>query len=117
MRKRAEDVALMAVASESAILQEVLENAPIGIARFDRELIISNCNSIFATHFERDEQSMIGTSICALIQIPDPSLWTRATELSIPFRVPECFVKDEHYWDLTVWPIKSRDSDRKAEFY
>ncbi len=116
-RKRAEELARMTVANENGVLKEILENAPISMARFTPDLIISTCNSAFSKQFQLTPTSIIGTPVRDLISIPDSSLWHKVISENSPFR-EQCLVKigitQEITWDMTVWPIHTRGDRTKG---
>jgi CheY-like chemotaxis protein len=113
-RKRAEDLALRAVASENELLQEILESAPLSMARFTPQLSISAYNSSFAQSFNRTIKSIVGHSIKDIIRIPDYSLWAAVIYDGAPFRVENFQMRDqfdqERNWDITVWPNRSQST-------
>lgn len=116
-RKRAEELALISVGKESGVLKEILENAPISMARYSTDLSISTCNLAFARQVQRSPASVIGTKITDLVSIPDNSLWQKVISENTPFR-EHCFLKiragQEINWDMTVWPIHARDEQTKG---
>jgi signal transduction histidine kinase/CheY-like chemotaxis protein len=116
-RKRAEELALMTVVNENDVLKEILENAPIGMARFTTDLFISTCNSAFSTQFQLNPASVIGTPITDLVSISDRSLWQKVISENSPFR-EQCCLKigetQEVTWDITVWPIQARGDHTKG---
>jgi signal transduction histidine kinase len=115
-RKRAEELALITVANENGVLKEILENAPISMARFTTDLRISTCNAAFASQFQFNASqfnapSIIGTLVTDLVSPSDSSLWQKVISENSPFR-QQCILKigetQEVTWDMTVWPIQGR---------
>jgi signal transduction histidine kinase/CheY-like chemotaxis protein len=116
-RKRAEELAMITVANENGVLKEILENAPISIARFTTDLRISTCNSAFSRQFHLSPSSIIGTSISDLVSLSDASLWQKVISENSPFR-EQCSLTmgetEEVTWDMTAWPIQARGDHTKG---
>ncbi|CAN5284946.1 hypothetical protein BH10CYA1_BH10CYA1_46420 [soil metagenome] len=118
MRKRAEALAQQAVTFENSVLQEILENAPMSIARFNADLTISACNTIFQQLLKVSSSSIIGRSIQELLPDVKRELWHQIIDGGIPFSSEECRIAQgdapELLWDLMAWPIKTRNNDIKG---
>ncbi len=112
-RKRAEELALRAVSAEKEILQEILQHAPIGIARFNSGLVISECNSVFLEQIQLPYEKVIGRPVTELLRSSAKEQWQDVVESSRPFRIERHVIKEHSseaklVWDITVWPIINR---------
>ena len=123
-RKQAEAMARMAVTFESSVLQEILQNAPISIARFDATLMVTACNDVFMRQFGSASQGVIGESVQKLLPSIESSLWQETITKGRPFKLDRCRVRagaasaseidDENegpVWDLVVWSMKGKEGD------
>jgi len=113
-RKRAEEFALRAVSFENVVLQEVLEQSPIGIARFDANMTLVNCNSVFAHLFSIDRHADVGKNMVMLMPVSGEIMW-QTVEKGIPFRSPQHLASSKPngesvVLDLTIWPVRTRES-------
>ena len=119
-RKQAEAMARMAVTFESSVLQEILQNAPISIARFDAKLLVTACNDVFLRQFSTVSQGVIGESVQKLLPNIEISLWQNTVTQGRPFKLDRCRVRSEAdhdavsdgpVWDLVVWSMKGKEGD------
>jgi len=114
-RKAAEQIAHQATQAEQSIARAILENAPIGIARLNKNLVVTEANEVFGQQFGIDPKDLIGTFI---FQIPDGIPNERIIEVvrqGVPyseseFRVASGEGREKYYFcDLTIWPVKDAD--------
>lgn len=116
-RHFAEQAAKQAIRSEQRIAQAIMENAPIGIAWLDRNLMISGANQAFRQQFGGgDGDDFRGTFIFQLpIGIPNDKL-IDVIQTGIPFSSNNFMVPlassyaSETFFDLTVWPVKDDEN-------
>ncbi|MBC7999090.1 MAG: response regulator [Leptolyngbya sp.] len=116
-RKRAEVMAQVTLAFENKLLQEVLENAPLGIARLDAQFCITQSNQAF--------NSLLGNN-CSVVGKNVQELGPRLPLLDIanirnqglPFHTERCqmtgspeFHSKETFFDVAGWPIKTKDGN------
>jgi signal transduction histidine kinase len=115
-RKLSDQMALQATKAEQSIGAAILENAPIGIARLNKNLVITESNDVFSKQFGIALDELLGKFVFALpIDLPNEQLLT-VVQQGIPFsrdnfrvvvdgsdRLSECF------FDLAIWPVKGED--------
>jgi len=112
-RKRAEEFALRSLTSENAVLQEILEQSPISMARFDSDLLITACNPTFCAQLGLNYADVLGENISRIVNFVDRDRWYSTIKKGQPFRLDNCVVTldeshNDRVWDLTVWPTSSR---------
>jgi PAS domain S-box-containing protein len=117
-RKAAEQVAQQATLAEQRIARAILENAPIGIARLNRNLVVTEANKVFSQQFGIDLKDLHGSFI---FQIPSGIPNDRIIEVlktGVPFSASEISVTlggedapRDSYCDLTIWPVKEGADD------
>jgi PAS domain S-box-containing protein len=121
-RKQAEQMARMAVTFETSVLQEILQNAPISIARFDEALRITASNEVFLKQFALEASQILGQSIKTLLPSISAELWEESVKKGQPFELERCRVRvpvsavtddvdDGPIWDLVVWSIRGKEGD------
>ncbi|MBU6452616.1 MAG: response regulator [Cyanobacteria bacterium REEB67] len=123
-RKQAEQMARMAVTFETAVLQEILQNAPISIARFDSALNITASNDVFLKQLKLESSQIVGQSIRSLLPNISSDLWDESVKNGRPFELERCRLRmpageggdvddgeDCPICDLVVWSIKGKDGD------
>jgi NtrC-family two-component system sensor histidine kinase KinB len=95
--------------------KNILENAPIGIARLDIDLRIVECNSEFVQMIGKaDRESIIGKVLPSVVENLLPDLFAHVIETGHPQnRSAELLHLSENgppgYFDWASWPIKSED--------
>jgi PAS domain S-box-containing protein len=116
MRKRADELARLAITIENNALKEMLEHAPLSIARFDSNLNILACNSVFARQVEVAQGTVLGIKVNQLLPLTDLDLWQKVVTNGVPFHQDQCKLRkdSELTWDLTAWPVKSSEGDIKG---
>lgn len=112
-RKFAEEQSFRATQAQLRIAQAITENAPIGIARLDRNLIINEANRAFCQQIGISRDRVIGTYMFQHhIGISNElflSVLDRGEPLSIS-NMSTLHDTETIYSDLTIWPIKDDDN-------
>lgn len=114
-RKRAEIMAQVTLAFENKLLQEVLENAPLGIARLDAQLYITQSNQAF-NQLLGNNRSVVGQNVQTIgPRLPLEDI-ANIRNKGLPFHTERCqmtgspeFHGKETFFDVAGWPIKSKD--------
>ncbi|MBU6453301.1 MAG: response regulator [Cyanobacteria bacterium REEB67] len=116
MRKRADELSRLAITIENNALKEILEHAPISIARFGADLKIWACNSVFSRQVGHAPETILGMPINELMAATDTQLWLGIISEGTTFRIDRCkCTRDsELVWDVTAWPVVSVDGDIKG---
>lgn len=111
-RKKAEQLAHMSVSLENSVLQEILENAPLAIVRFDRNLTVTACNSSFANQIGIASRLVMGKKISDLLPNLEDTLWQRTILSGLPVnRSNVSPIEDRDLvWEMACWPIKAKDT-------
>jgi len=117
-RKYAEETANQAVLAQVRTGQAIMENAPIGIAWLDKNLVISQANHAFGVQFGVNIKQLPGMFI---FQIPTGIPEKRLVEVvqhGVPFSATDFRMTligaqgpRDAFCDLTIWPVKD-NSDR-----
>lgn len=116
-RKRAEVMAQVTLAFENKLLQEVLENAPLGIARLDAQFCITQSNHAFNSLLGKN-CSVVGKNVQELgPRLPLLDI-ANIRNQGIPFHTERCqmtgspeFHGKETFFDVAGWPIKTKDDN------
>ncbi len=113
-RKEAERLAHQVVIEESALLQKILERAPLSIARFDCSLAVTACNEVFQRQVSPNA-NLLGMSIKELLPGVPAELWDKTIKLDEPFRLEALRIEPagtlhSPVWDIAVWSTKGRNA-------
>jgi len=99
--------------AEAHAVRAILEHAPVGFARLDREQRMVETNDVFAAQFTLPANSH-GQPILSALELPAPLLESineskphLVYNLKVSAPGPTC--ETERYCDLAVWPVKSAD--------
>lgn len=113
-RRRAEQVAEMALKVEAAAAKQVLEYAPVAVARLSVNFSIIEINKVFREAFAVHSEPL-GLRIFDLL--PDIGVIDLEQVLRTlkPFRLDNCEIcnmdGNSRYWDVAVWPVKNYKGD------
>jgi PAS domain S-box-containing protein len=116
MRKRADELSRLAITIENTALKEILEHAPISIARFGADLKVWACNAVFSRQVGLEPEAILGLPINDLMPATDPAFWLAVISEGTTFRIDrcKCTQASELFWDVTAWPVVSGEGDIKG---
>lgn len=110
--------AIKELETQRRVTKSMVEDAPIGIARLDRNLQIVECNSEFISMVEQAGRE--GTVGCSLSDVI-PSLSTKLFEQVVECGLPEkrsaeplhlaASSEQLGYYDWAIWPIKDESAE------
>ncbi len=114
-RKYAEDSAKQAALAQQKISQAIVENAPIGIVRLDKNLVILDANPSFCQLFELDCANLAGKFIFQIPTIiPNQQLMEVAqkgvSKSATNLRIMKSEEQSTVFVDLAIWPVKADDN-------
>ena len=98
--------------AEARAMRAVLEHAPVGFARLDRDHKIIETNDVFAQQFSVPDGSQ-RKNLMSVLDMPAPVL--EAIKESKPYLVHDLKVEEPsgtdagRYCDLAVWPVKTAE--------
>lgn len=112
-RTKAEEAVRRATRAQLKIGQAITENAPIGIAWLDKNLVVSEANQAFCNQFGLLREEALGAFIFQL-DTGIPGEWlSKVHEESQPINENNLPIKQknngETFCDLTIWPVKDED--------
>lgn len=113
-RHRAEELAEMALKIESATTRQILEYAPVAIARLSVNFTIMEVNEAFRKAFGAHSEPR-GMRVLDLI--PDLTVLDLDQVLRSlhPFRIENCELSsvdgESRFWDIAIWPTKNFKAD------
>lgn len=119
-RRRADRLERASLKLEKLATRDVIEHAPIMIARIDEDFLIRDCNSSFATSAGCSLQEIKGLDLLEVI--PDLAMChilTTALSSGSTFtgRLPIHRLHErkdlDSTWDIYIWPVKHSMSERK----
>jgi PAS domain S-box-containing protein len=115
-RKLAEETISQAQHAQRTIAQAILENAPIGIAKLNKNLQFNEVNSAFSRQFGVSSDNLPGKSIFevttgipveALLEVVGEGTTFQVENVQIVFEgVPTESIAQDTCWDLAAWPIR-----------
>ncbi len=117
-RKRAEEMSRRTITLENELLQEILQHAPICLATFDADLRVSSCNSVFHSQLGMMPDRVLNRRINELLPSTNVQSWQAVVSQNVSFSDPSCVIQraddgTEFTWDVTAWPITSRQLSLK----
>lgn len=107
--------AISALETERHVTKSILEDAPVGLVRLDRELRIAECNAEFAEMLDLPrEKEPIGESLASLAPEFPLSAFRKVLELDQAYRgtaepLSLSTSSSVSYYDWATWPIKDKE--------
>lgn len=105
--------------SEKRRIQAIVEHAPMGIARIDEDLALSELNDAFAKQFGLDPEPSVGKKFFSLVNcLPQPLQEAIMHNHPDQVRALKMMVTDrrghirERYCDIAIWPIANLNSEQ-----
>jgi signal transduction histidine kinase len=110
---REKQAAIARLEAEGQVAKNILENAPIGIARLDRQLNYLECNAEFLEMLDRPRDAVANNSVESVTPFIDVAPIKELIETGNPFRkaaekldLSADGSQPAHYFDWAAWPVK-----------
>lgn len=115
-RRRLQKYEQRAIASERESVEQILEFAPVGIVRINRDLKVKDANPAFCSMFGLKTPTISGKHICALVPALSPGQFHEAIAEDHPIEMNDfhlgptlAHTDTATFCDLIIWPVKSSE--------
>lgn len=115
-RRRLQKYEQKAIANERESVEQILEFAPVGIVRINRDLKVKDANPAFCRMFGLEPPKISNRHICALVPALSPGQFHEAIAEDHPIEMNDFHLGPTHahsdsstYCDLIIWPVKSAE--------
>ncbi|MBI2812116.1 MAG: PAS domain S-box protein [Candidatus Melainabacteria bacterium] len=100
------------------ILQDIVEQAPIGIVILDSKLKITTANCAFSSMIQKEQSSLLGQSLKEILPSEAHPSVEKAVASGEQLQVARLKVTIANqltaapkYWDLSLWPVSNDDGE------